>query len=280
MGKKKIIIDTDTANEVDDLFAVVRAFRSDKFDIRALNSVQWQQSHYSSPNTLEDSQRLNLALLDLMDCMHVPHPRGAEGRLYDWGQDIARHSAAAYKIISEVNLLPSGEKLIVVCLGAMTNLASALLIDPSIASKIQVEMLGLSHDDKAGVWQKRDFNCMMDIGAMNVVLDNNELDLRVLCVNDACEYQFTLEEIKDAAPSGNTLVEYLIWRWQDHIDGGRKKRVLWDLALIELMLDPESYKLKSVAVPPENGTHVVSKYIDININKIKNTFMESFSKGF
>jgi hypothetical protein len=58
-GTSQWIIDTDTANEVDDLFAIVRAVKEPAFDIRAINSVHWQTRHYATPDTLEDSQRMN-----------------------------------------------------------------------------------------------------------------------------------------------------------------------------------------------------------------------------
>lgn len=133
--KRPVIIDADTANEVDDLFAIVRALVVPEWDIRGLNSVQWQSSHYATPNTLEDSQRLNEVLLSILNMSHIPHPRGAAYRLYDWGVDVAQHSAAAYHIIREAQSMPAGSRLTVVALGALTNVASALLIEPSIAKK-------------------------------------------------------------------------------------------------------------------------------------------------
>ncbi len=45
-SKTRILIDADTANEVDDLYAIVRALIEPKFDVVGLNSTQWQISHY------------------------------------------------------------------------------------------------------------------------------------------------------------------------------------------------------------------------------------------
>ena len=44
-----LIIDADTANEVDDLFAIVRALLEPTFDIKAINSAQF----HTSPKHLE-----------------------------------------------------------------------------------------------------------------------------------------------------------------------------------------------------------------------------------
>jgi hypothetical protein len=54
-----VITDADTANEVDDLFAVVRALLEPGFEVIGFCSAQWQGSQWATPNTMEHSQRLN-----------------------------------------------------------------------------------------------------------------------------------------------------------------------------------------------------------------------------
>jgi inosine-uridine nucleoside N-ribohydrolase len=182
--KTRLLINADTANEVDDLYAITRALIEPTFDVVGLSSAQWQVSHYATPNTLEDSQRLNEVLLALLNKSRIPHPRGAAMRLYDWG-DLAQHSAAAYQIIREAHKTPAGEKLTVVMLGATTDLASALLIDPTISSRIRVYLLGTSYDFERKIWRKRDFNCVMDIQAIEVVLNAKNLETHIMPVNVA-----------------------------------------------------------------------------------------------
>jgi len=152
--KITLIIDADTGNEVDDLYAIVRGLIEPSFEVVGLSSAQWQASHWAVPNSLENSHRLNLEILSYLHMEDIPHPRGAADRLYDWGDDIAQHSAAAYFIIKEANKMPSGKKLTIAVLGASTNLASALLIDPSIAGKIRVYLVGTSFDLERMVWKK------------------------------------------------------------------------------------------------------------------------------
>ena len=45
--KPSVIIDADTGNEVDDLFAVSRALIAPEIEIVGLNSTQWQNSHWA-----------------------------------------------------------------------------------------------------------------------------------------------------------------------------------------------------------------------------------------
>ncbi len=141
----RILIDADTANEVDDAFAIVRALIETSFDVVGLNSTQWQVSHYATPETLMDSQRLNEALLTYMGRNDIPHPYGAYRRLHDWGQ-MEQPSQAALHIVAEAHKTPIGEKLTIAVLGANTNIASALLMDPTIVPKIKVILLGTVYD--------------------------------------------------------------------------------------------------------------------------------------
>ena len=67
--------------------------------------------------------------------------------MYDWG-DRAQHSAAAYRIIREAR---ERESLTILVLGALTNVASAVFIEPEIAAKLKVYWLGTSMDFKTGV---------------------------------------------------------------------------------------------------------------------------------
>jgi inosine-uridine nucleoside N-ribohydrolase len=93
-----------------------------------------------------DADTANEVLLAYLDRMDLPHPRGAHARLFDWGEDLAQHSAAADFLIDRARHTPAGEKPGVIVLGASTNVASALLIAPDIRWRIRVFMLGTGDD--------------------------------------------------------------------------------------------------------------------------------------
>jgi inosine-uridine nucleoside N-ribohydrolase len=272
MKRTPVIIDADTANEVDDLFAIVRAFMEPTFDIRGLCSAQWQASHYATPDTLEDSQRLNEALLDLMQISGIPLPRGAHNRLYDWGQTLAHHCHAAYHIIQQAHQMGDGQKLVVFGLAAQTNLASALMIDPSIAGKIDLWLLGTSYLAEERLWGKMDFNCMMDVRAMDVVLSCVELQTTILPANVAKDFRVTFAETKQRLDQSVPVYEYLIHRWYNHVDGSRTERVMWDPALMELFLDQDQGRWMQVATPVENGQRPVRMCVGIEVPALKDAF--------
>ena len=128
-----VIIDADTGNEVDDYYALVRAFVEPSWDIVCLNATQWQSSQWAIPESMENSHRLYQVLLGEMG-LDIKTRRGGVDRMFDWG-DKAQHSAAAYEIINQAETIPEGQKLTIIALGALTNVASAIYIEPTIATK-------------------------------------------------------------------------------------------------------------------------------------------------
>lgn len=274
-AKQRVIIDADTANEVDDLFAVVRALIAPEFEVVGLNSTQWQSSHWATANTLEDSQRLNVLLLSYLRKTQIPHPRGARDRLYDWGQDVAQHSAAAYHIIKEAHKAPAGEKLTVVALGALTNVSSALLVDPAIIPKIRVYMLGTTYEFTRKIWRKRDFNCINDLQAIEVLLNTDGLETHIMPVSVARAMTFDMDDLQQRFAGQHPLLEFLYQRWFNHIDSGRHQRVIWDLALIQALIHPRMASEKKVMTPPENRQRELFVYDSIKAGAMRQDFYQS-----
>lgn len=267
--KSPIILDADTGNEVDDFFALARALIEPSWEITCLNAAQWQSSQWAVPNTMENSHRLNQSILSELE-MDIKTRRGGTNRMFDWG-DMAQHSAATYEIIRQANDLPTGEKLTIVALGALTNLGSAIYIDPSIATKIKLYWLGTTYDFEKGILKRQDFNCMMDQQALEFIL-MSEVEMHVMPVNIALDLTFTSDEIKANFTKNNGLSMLLMDRWYEHIDGGRKMRVVWDLALIQAILFPEWTKQTTIVSSKDNGQRKIHYYSAIDASKMKTEF--------
>jgi len=273
--KPSVIIDADTGNEVDDLFAVSRALIAPEIEIVGLNSTQWQNSHWAVENTLENSQRLNVRILSYLKMDTIPHPRGSHYRLYDWGQDVAQHSAAAYHIIKEARKSTANDKLNVIALGALTNVASALLIDPSIAPKMRLYCLGSTYNFEKGYWKKTDFNCLMDPHAINVVMDNAALEVHITPVNVAADMTMEREFVADHLQGKDDLRGFLYNRWISHIDGGYNDRVIWDLVAVQSLLNPEFMEEVEIQTPSENLQRKIFVTKSIDADKMRTDFFET-----
>ena len=221
-AQTRVWIDADTANEIDDLYAITRLLAAPEIEIVALSSAQWSKSPAAEGNTLEASQRLNEALLGLAGRMSVPHPRGAATGVYWWGADRAAYSAAAYHLIRAAQAQPAGQKLTVIALGALTNVASALMIEPSIAPKLRLYWLGAFIDTDRGVWDKSEFNCLNDIPALNEVLNRKELEVHVMPASVARALTFDYESTAKGLARHGRLGEFLLNRWKQHAPGASR----------------------------------------------------------
>jgi inosine-uridine nucleoside N-ribohydrolase len=199
--------------------------------------------------------------------------RGAEDRLFDWG-DMEQPSSAAYNIIVEAQKLNDNEKLKIVALGALTNVASAILMEPSIEEKIELYWLGTSYDFEKDILKKTDFNCVMDIQAVDVLF-NSQVEMHVIPVNVAIEMLFTFDEVKQQLEGKHPLCDFLIHRWYNHLDGGRSKRAMWDLGLIDAMLFPEKVTEEKIKTSPENGNREVFYYKTIDANFFRQEFYDT-----
>ena len=138
---------------------------------------------------MENSHRLNQQLLGEMN-MKVKTFRGAPARMYDWG-DRAQHSAAAYEIIRQAE---TQEEVTILALGALTNVASAIFIQPDIASKLKVYWLGTTMNFETKVLKRNDFNPLMDPFALDYLL-NSEVQMHIIPVNVASAMQIGFDEM-------------------------------------------------------------------------------------
>lgn len=276
-AQTRVWIDADTANEIDDLYAIARLLAAPEIEIAALSSAQWSKSPAAEGNTVEASQRLNEALLGLAGRMSIPHPRGAATGIYWWGADRAAYSAAAYHLSREAQRTPDGQKLTVIALGALTNVASALMIEPAIASKIRLYWLGAFIDTERGVWDKSEFNCLNDIPALNEVLNRNELELRVMPASVARALTFDYTETADRLARHGRLGEFLLARWKQHAPGA-STWIMWDLAAAEWLLRPELVKWKKLRTPPENTPREVDVAVSIDAAAMRADFWQALGR--
>lgn len=270
-AQRSVIVDADTGNEVDDLYALVRILMDPSVEVSALCAAHWQTSHWSVPNSMENSHRLNQQLLGEMG-ISVPTLRGGEARMYDWG-DRARHSAASYEIIRQAAERDSVEILV---LGALTNVASAVFISPEIAPKLRIYWLGTTMDFESGILKRNDFNALMDPYALDFLLDS-DAQMHIMPINTAQAMEIRQDVLKRETGS-HPLGAYLLRRWEDHLDGSRNSRTLWDLALVAAFLRPEVATLEVVRTSRDSGDRPIRFYRTINAEVIYRDFFERLFK--
>jgi inosine-uridine nucleoside N-ribohydrolase len=260
--RRRMIIDADTANEIDDLYAIVRALREPAFDVAGLSSAQWH-TRLSPANSVEHSQRLNDDMLRLMGRQDLPAPMGAEMIMgQPWGGDEPRDTPAARLMIKEA-LAAKSEKLSIVSIGAVTNAASALKLAPEILSKVRCYSMAAHYDSATGVWNKDEFNVRNDLNAFNYLLNLEGLELHIMPANVCRKLVFDQKSTLAGLAGKGGVWDYLAARWLSHSPQAQSW-IMWDLALIEALARPDLAREALFKTPPENRQRGVFVYTGID----------------
>lgn len=182
--KIRVIVDTDAACEADDPFAIAHALMSGKLEVRAILAEQ-----FGGPETTRKSYEEIMNVVQAMD-ISVPVYMGEEGRYSDSGEEI---SPAARFLIDET-MREDVKPLYVLCLGAITNIATAMRACPDIIPRMTVVWIGgqdLDHSDPS----IREFNSGNDIEAANYVVSSG-VNLWLIPMNVYSTMHIGLAEIQ------------------------------------------------------------------------------------
>jgi purine nucleosidase len=282
--KQKVWLDADTGNEMDDVFAIVRLiWAKNKIDIVGLSSAhfnnadlvvfeKWNQYNTSGINTVKISQAVNEAILKTMKTDHIPHPIGADRQMgRAWGGFQPRKSDATDQLIKVIGALKPNEKLDILTLGANTNIASLIAIDSTIKSKIRLYSMGLRYNLSNKYWDKNEFNARCDLNATDFLFNQKNLDWTIITFETCLPYAYNREDVYNNLIDSNAVEQLMEMRWKE-TNPQDKKRILWDMALVQAYLLPQFAEVIEVKGPPENGQNPVKIYSKINI--------EAFAKDF
>ena len=183
--KIRVIVDTDAACEADDPFAIAHALLCKKFEMKAIFA-----EHFGAPETTRLSYNEIKTVLDAMD-KNVSVFMGEEGKFSELeGKEV---SPASDFLIKEA-LTEDEKPLFVLCLGAITNVATAIRKCPEITKKMTVVWIGGQNFDYPNP-NFREFNSGNDIGAANYVVSSG-VDLWLIPVNVYGTMHIGLAEIQ------------------------------------------------------------------------------------
>ena len=234
-GVIRMVLDTDTYNEIDDQFAVVHALLSpERLNVEAIYAAPFFNSRSSGPaDGMEKSYEEIFRLLERLDWPADGFVyRGSTAYLPDERTPVP--SAAAEDLIQRA--MSSDETLYVVAIGAITNVASALLMRPEIVEKIVVVWLG----GHALSWpHTREFNLKQDPAAARVVFDSGVPVVLLPCMGVTSHLFSTVPEIEKYVQGKGAIGDYLAETFKSyHEDHFAWSKEIWDLAPIGYLLNP------------------------------------------
>lgn len=289
---RNIIIDADTDNELDDLLAITAAFKSDKLDIIGLTAAQWDGRNQTegehqpclNKNSAYTSWLLNVIILQLLDHDEIPALKGSEKRVfYKRGSENnePRESEATDFIIKRALELADNEKLTIVSLGSLTNVASAVMLRPEIAKKISLYWLGQTYDFDKNLWTgKGEFNIANDLDAFDVLCDARELEFYIMPNNVSGQLRFHSKSSIARLEGENGIGAFIRERWKEPRYSVTRDGywTMWDIALVYAITNPEWAEKKLVDTPPGTLKRKVYIYTDIDEKRMEDEFWSIFQK--
>ena len=247
-GKIDVVLDTDAYNEIDDQFAVAYMLKyKNKLNVKKIYAAPFYNSRSSGPEdgmlkSYDEIVRLLKLAGENELCKSVLH--GSRGYLRDEKTPVA--SPAADDLVRLALSYSPENPLYVVAIGAATNIASALLINPDIAENIVIVWLG----GHARHWcDTKEFNMKQDIAAARVVMSSAAPFVQLPCCGVVSEFSTSAPELRYWLSDKNPLADYLCEntvREAERCKAGMAwTRVIWDVTAVAWLLNDNDRFMRS-----------------------------------
>lgn len=269
-GPVNMVLDTDTYNEIDDQFALVYAMLSPNLTLEAVYAAPYFNDRSTGPaDGMEKSYEEILRVLDRLGHKHSNFVfRGSDRYLPSKTEPV--HSPAAEDLIAKA-LAPRQGPLYVLAIGAITNVASAILMEPKIIERIVLVWLG----GQPHYWPTaHEFNLQQDVPAAQVVFDCGVPLVHVPCKNVAEHLRTTLPEMREYVKGRGAIGDYLYEIFKDyHADHFAYSKVIWDISTVAYLNNPDwtPTQVRPSPILTDNKTwafdanrHVIREVTDIH----------------
>jgi purine nucleosidase len=249
MDPTRVVLDCDTANEVDDQFAIAHALGAQEgtLDVRGVISVHNTTAHGPGSRDMYQEEAERVVALCGSDVPCIP---GAE-RPMESMEDPAP-SAGLELLVEQARIGP----LTVIATGPATDVASLFLAAPESWENVRVVWLGGFGDEATySVWQNRmgELNGRADIAAYRTLLEE-PVDLLHIptwpapakMLVDPASFGEELRAL--GRPIASYLAE-ILELWTSEYGQPERRKELWDLACVAAVADPESVTARAQAAP-------------------------------
>ncbi len=236
-GRVRMVLDTDTYNEIDDQFAVVHALLSpEQLNLEAIYAAPFHNNR--SANAEEGMEKSYAEILRLLAFLNVD----AEGFVYRGSTTFLADattpvpSDAATDMVERA-MAQTDEPLYVAAVGAITNVASAILMEPEIIKRIVVVWLG----GNPLYWpHTREFNLAQDIHSARLVLNCGVPFVHLPARGVVSHLLTTVAEMERYVQGQGKIGDYLVEIFKAyHSDHFGWSKVIWDIAATAYLINPQ-----------------------------------------
>lgn len=227
-----VVLDTDAYNEVDDQFAIAYLLSyAERANTRAIYAAPFFNKKSTGPaDGVKKSYDEIFKLLDLMKIKKDVF-LGSEAFLADENTPIV--SDAAKDLAERVKNYTKENPLYIVAIGAITNVASAILLNPEVAERAVLVWLGghaLHYHDTD------EFNMKQDIAAARVIYKSGIPYIQLPCTGVVSDFTISKQELEYWFIGRNPVSDYLaknaIQEAESYASGRNWTRVIWDVTAV------------------------------------------------
>ncbi|MBQ8165254.1 MAG: nucleoside hydrolase [Clostridia bacterium] len=248
-----VVLDTDAYNEIDDQFAIGYMLgNKDRLNVKGICAAPFMNSRsVSAKDGMEKSYHEILKLLKITgndELLRVVF-KGSDGYMPD--EKTAVESDAADFMANLANEYSTEKPLYIIAIGAITNVASAILKNPAMKEKCVVVWLG-GH----GTHMPRpasEFNMQQDIAAARVVFGCGVPLVQLPCFGVVDHFVTSKYELEYWLKGKNTLCDYLCENTVKEADsyafGKPWTRVIWDVTAVAWLLNSDSRFMAETLIP-------------------------------
>ena len=250
-----MVLDTDAYNEIDDQYAIAYLLKSkEKLNTKAIYAAPFFNSNSVSPKDgMEKSYNEILKLISLLG-EKVDVFKGSDRYLDNENTPVI--SPAAQDLAERVKNYSPQNPLYVIAIGAITNIASAILLNPEIAENAVVIWLGGHalhyHDTK-------EFNMYQDVAAARVVMQSGVPFVQLPCMGVVNSFAVSKQELEFWLKGKNDLADYLaentINAAESYAKGSAWTRVIWDVTAVAWLLNDSESFMESRIIPTPIPTY-------------------------
>lgn len=254
-GRVDVVLDTDAYNEIDDQFAISYLIKSkEKLNTKAIYAAPFFNANSENPKDgMEKSYNEIFKLLSLLDEKYDVY-KGSEKYLDNEKTPVI--SPAAEDLVQRAKKYSPQNPLYVVAIGAITNIASAILLNPDIIENIVVVWLG-GHAHH--YHNTKEFNMYQDVAAARVVMQSGVPFVQLPCMGVVDKFAVSKQELEFWLKGKNKLADYLasntIEAAESYAKGRVWTRVIWDVTAVAWLLNESDRFMNSRIVPTPIPTY-------------------------
>lgn len=263
-GRVDVVLDTDTYNEIDDQFALAYLIKSpEKLNLKAIHAAPFFNTKSTGPaDGMERSYGEIMNILTLMEREDLKSLVFKGSREYLPSEEQPVESEAARSLVRLAMEREEENPLYVVAIGAITNVASAILMEPQIIERMVVIWLG-GHSFE---WKDtKEFNMFQDVAAARVVFGCGVPLVQLPCMGVVSGFETTGPELEYWLKGKNKLCDYLV---ETTVREGKLtgqtpcwSRAIWDVTAVAWLLDERFMmdRLEHTPIPEYDNFYAFDK---------------------